>query len=187
MSFLLILIGTIGMMWRITSWIHEIKSALHGLSSIEKKLIFVTSPILDYKIDPHEIYSFFVRFMIYNYSNQPIRCSVDHEKTSLIINGKTEHKFKYFGASRLIMPYDPRYEFKTHDIPLEIKEGESLTTRVTVTIFLRYGHQNDKTEAYSLVHNIDQFVKLTRLNDGKIKIDQLSPAPSTTPPASARD
>ena len=109
---------------------------------------------------------------IYNCSNQIINCIIDEEKTKLIVNEKTKHKFQYTNTNQLLVPYHlfgVSTDFIEFDLTTENILNKSI--QINAEIHLKYGFKEN--ENYIVSIKIENFVKLVRIGDNNIIAIQL--------------
>jgi len=174
----LIVFGLTGMIWRIQSWFDT-------YSSINGKLMIFSNHLFQSETNG-DICKLSIILQIYNCSNQVISCIIDEEKTKLIVDGKTKHKFYYNKIDQLLAPYH-LFNVSTDSIELDLSEKNMLDKdiRIDAEVHLKYGFKED--EKYVTSRKITNFVKLVRHANNFVMAIPIQPQEAITPPVSVRD
>lgn len=185
-AWLLIFSGSSGMIYMLRKFIINLKKdIINDIFNIEDKLMIFTNYLYQTIVNEKKC-SLSIILQIYNCSNQIMSCIIDEEKTKLIIDGKTKHKFQYNKIDELLPPYHLS-NLSTDSIELDLEEKNIFEKiiQIDAEVHLVYGLKGNEKHITS--RKITNFVKLVRHGDYHIIAIQVQPKNSTKPLASPID
>lgn len=185
-AWLCVFLGLSIMIYGVRSFLVNLhKNTINQIFNIEDKLMIFTNHLYQTVLNGKRC-NLSIILQIYNCSNQIMSCILDEEKTKLIIDGKTKHKFQYNKIDELVPPYHLS-NLSTDSIELDLEEKNIFDKiiQIDAEVHLIYGFKGN--EKYITSRKITNFVKLVRHGDYHIVAVQIQSNNITKPPASLDD